>query len=81
MSSGNGLLPHDQLMAWSGNTNYLIKLWTRFFNHDAIYDIFPEAEIAITFELMTSGPYLNIKMLSYQYRNSHLKDKMVSWPS
>ena len=25
--------------------------------------------------------YLNIMMQSYQYRDSHYKDKMVSWPS
>ena len=27
----------------------------------------------------TTGGRLNIKMSSYQYRNSHYKDKMVSW--
>ena len=28
-----------------------------------------------------SGCCLSIKMLSYQYEDSHYKDKMVSWPS
>ena len=28
-----------------------------------------------------AGGRLDIKMLSYQYRNSHYKDKIVSWPS
>ena len=27
------------------------------------------------------GPWFNIKMLSYQYRNSHWGDKMILWPS
>ena len=28
-----------------------------------------------------SGVHLNIKMLSYQDRDPHVKDKTVSWPS
>ena len=28
-----------------------------------------------------SGGHLNIKMLSHQYKDSHYKDKMISWPS
>ena len=30
---------------------------------------------------LLSGKRFNIKTLSYQYRNSYHKDKMVSWPS
>ena len=30
---------------------------------------------------MSSGGHLIIKMPSYQYRDSHYKDKTVSWPS
>ena len=31
--------------------------------------------------IMTPRPHLNIKMLSYQYSDPHVKDKMVSRPS
>ena len=31
--------------------------------------------------LMESGSRLNIKMSSYQYKDSHVKDKKVSRPS
>ena len=35
----------------------------------------------LSFNATQPGAHLNIKMSSYQYKDSHYKDKMVSWPS
>ena len=43
--------------------------------------IVPMAEVFVSIAGRYPGPWLNIKMSSYQYRKSHCGDKTILWPS
>ena len=48
---------------------------TRTFHNNCVYQWLPMPQ------LLLSPGHPNVKMSCYQYRDSHYKDKMVSWPS
>ena len=50
-------------------------------NHPPFLSITPEKKPLPQYQSLRQGSCLNIKMPSYQYSNSHYKDKVVSWLS
>ena len=73
---------YSRMSASPSNTLYE---WWRLIGHAALASITRCAEHVSTHLVLKSiwrpGPRLNTNMLSYQYKDSHVKDKTVSWPS